>query len=113
MSDIRTTSEDSTVLIKKKQLEFDDVLQGVGDFSKFQFVQWTLLVLFSMTQIWCTYAPAFEARKIREHQMYCENRPNITGKDMCSSEVWLNKTYCGDVKYNTDFTSIASDVSTF
>lgn len=104
-------SRDNAVLIRTKTLQFDDVLQGVGDFSKFQLIQWTLLVLVAMPQVWYTYAPAFEARKVRESQIYCEKVPNVSGPDICSKGIWLNMTLCGDVRYKGDFSSIATDVS--
>ena len=111
LQDDASESSVDSIFRRTQPLEFDDVLQQVGDFSKFQLIQWSLLVLVSMPQVWYTYAPAFEARKVRESQIYCEKVPNISGVDICRQGIWLNTSYCGDVQYNCDFTSIATDVS--
>jgi hypothetical protein len=94
-----------------KTTEFDSLLKNIGDFSRFQYIQWLLLFIAIIPQSWYTYAPAFAARKVDETQMFCSKRINVTGKAICKNEIWLNKDYCGDVKYSPAFTSIATDVS--
>ncbi|KXJ14266.1 organic cation transporter-like protein [Exaiptasia diaphana] len=87
--------------------KFDSLLKKIGEFGKFQKIQWFLLFLAIIPQSWYTYAPAFAVRKVKADQMSCGNNGNISGKAVC--EIWHNKTYCGDVKYQTDFTSVATD----
>ncbi|XP_032219345.2 solute carrier family 22 member 5 isoform X2 [Nematostella vectensis] len=89
-----------------RKTEFDTLLHSIGDFSKFQYVQWVLLFVAVIPQAWYTYMPAFAARKVKEPQMYCGNNPNITGEGLC--DVWRNGT-CKPVMYTTGFTSVATD----
>lgn len=89
--------------------KFDSLLKKIGEFGKFQKIQWFLLFLAIIPQSWYTYAPAFAVRKVKPDQMSCGNNGNISGEAVC--KIWHNKTYCGDVNYQTDFTSVATDVS--
>ena len=81
---------------------FDDVLTKVGQFSRFQQLQWFLLFLTTLPQAWYTYAPAFTAAKVKDSQVICTS-PNTTN-DGCHAN-------CSSVRYDVGYTSIATEVS--
>ena len=80
---------------------FDEVLKQVGEFSRFQHIQWFLLFLTTLPQAWYSYAPAFTAAKVKDSEVLCLSS-NVTAG--CSKN-------CTDVRYSVDFTSIATEVS--
>ena len=82
-------------------LLFDDILTRVGDFSRFQYMQWFLLFLSSITQAWYSYLPFFTAAKVKDADVLCTSNLNITG---CNAN-------CSSVKYDVDYTSIVTEVS--
>ena len=79
---------------------FDNVLKQVGEFSRFQHIQWFLLFLTTLTQAWYSYAPAFSAAKVKDEQVICTSPLNTTG---CNDN-------CTRFRYDVDFTSIATEV---
>ena len=79
---------------------FDDILRQVGDFSRFQHIQWFLLFLTTVTQAWYSYAPAFSAAKVKDEDVICTSSVNISG---CNNN-------CTSFRYAVDFTSIATEV---
>ncbi|CAB4032248.1 solute carrier family 22 member 15-like [Paramuricea clavata] len=80
-------------------LLFDDILTRVGDFSRFQYMQWFLLFLSSITQAWYSYLPFFTAAKVKDADVLCTSNLNITG---CNAN-------CSSVKYDVDYTSIVTE----
>jgi hypothetical protein len=82
-------------------MAFDDILTRVGDFSRFQYMQWFLLFLSSITQAWYSYLPFFTAAKVKDADVVCTSNLNITG---CNAN-------CSSVKYAVDYTSIVTEVN--
>ncbi|XP_028393936.1 organic cation transporter protein-like [Dendronephthya gigantea] len=80
-------------------LLFDDILLQVGEFSRFQYIQWFLLFLSSITQAWYSYLPFFTAAKVKDEAVLCTSNVNITG---CHAN-------CTSIRYDVDYTSIVTE----
>lgn len=91
-----------------KKTEFDNLLNKLGGWSRFQQIQWLLLFLAAVPQAWYTYAPAFAAAKPKEGQIYCVENPQIKEEAFCPA--WQNGT-CQEAGYSVPYTSIVTDVS--
>ena len=91
-----------------KKTEFDNLLNKLGGWGRFQQIQWLLLFIAAIPQAWYTYAPAFAAAKPKPDQIYCVEQPGLKGEAFCGA--WQNGS-CKDAGYNTPYTSIVTDVS--
>lgn len=91
-----------------KKTEFDNLLNKLGGWGRFQQIQWLLLFIAAIPQAWYTYAPAFAAAKPKPDQIYCVEQPRLKGEAFCGA--WQNGS-CKDAGYNTPYTSIVTDVS--
>ena len=103
-----STEDDGAFSRIYKKTEFDKLLLKIGDWSRFQHIQWVLLFLAAVPQAWYTYAPAFAAAKPKEGQIYCVESPEIKGKAFC--EAWLNETICQEAGYRVPYSSIVTEV---
>ena len=91
-----------------KKTAFDHLLIKLGDWSRFQQIQWFLLFLAAVPQAWYTYAPAFAAANPKAEQINCFEKPELRGDSFCSA--WQNGS-CKDVVYDVSYRSIVTDVS--
>lgn len=82
-------------------LLFDDILIHVGNFSRFQHIQWFLMILATITQAWYSYLPIFTATKVKDSEVLCSSNANIS--DGCDAN-------CTTMRYAVDFTSIVTEV---